>query len=70
MRILLINETCGIGSHGHICKDIADYYASKGHEIRIAYGRLKKVPDECKKYSIRIGRSLDVLLHSTVNKDF
>ena len=68
MRILLINETCGIGSHGHICKDIADYYASKGHEIRIAYGRLKKVPDECKKYSIRIGRSLDVYVHAVYTR--
>lgn len=64
MRILLINETCGIGSHGRICKDIADKYSSEGHEVKIAYGRLTQVPADCKKYAIRIGNSINVCTHA------
>ncbi len=63
MRVLIINVTCGTGSHGKICKDIADKYAAKGHDVKIAYGRGRDVPKSCKKYAVKIGTDLDVYLH-------
>ncbi len=63
MKVLLINETCGTGSHGRICKEIADKYAADGHEVKIAYGRYGEVPEECRKYAVRIGSMIDVYVH-------
>ena len=63
MKVLLINVTCGVGSHGHICKDIAEDYASMGHEVRIAYGRGTPTPDT-RKYAVKIGNKAEVYIHA------
>ena len=55
MKILLINSVCGIGSTGRICTDLAQEYASLGHEVKIAYGRDAYVPEKYRKYAVRIG---------------
>lgn len=62
MRILMINVTCGSGSTGRICTDLADALEKQGHEVKIAYGR-NAVPEKDQKYAIRIGNDLDVNLH-------
>jgi len=64
MRVLLINETCGMGSHGRLCKEIADRYKADGHEVKIAFGRGRNIPQDCREYAFRIGNSLNVYLHA------
>lgn len=64
MKVLLINETCGVGSHGYICKRIAEQYEKEGNEVKIAYGRYRTVPDSCKTYAVRIGNDVDVYFHA------
>lgn len=61
-RVLLINSVCGVGSTGRIAVGIAREYRAKGDTVRIAYGR-GDVPDEYKKYAVRIGNDFDVRLH-------
>lgn len=39
MKILFINTTCGLGSHGRICGELAEEYEKQGYECKIAYGR-------------------------------
>ena len=63
MNILLINEVCGYGSTGKICGDIAKGYHRQGHNVRIAYGRHDEVPDDLRKYSVRIGGKIDLYAH-------
>ena len=48
-RMLLINHSCGVGSTGKICVQIADEYSIRGTEVRIAYGRSTYVPEQYKK---------------------
>lgn len=62
MKILMINVVCGIRSTGRICTDLATALESQGHVVKIAYGR-ENVPEEFKKYAVRIGSELDVKLH-------
>ncbi len=62
MKVLLINSVCGIGSTGRICTDIAQKLTSDGHEVKIAYGR-EEVPEQHKKYAVKIGGALDTRLH-------
>lgn len=64
MKVLMINAVCGIGSTGRICTDIAQELSSQGHEVKIAYGRIKEVPEPFKKYAILIGNDLGVKLHA------
>lgn len=64
MRILIINETCGTGSHGRLCKEAADKYKADGHEVKIGYGRSGKIPQDCMEYAVRIGNSIDVYEHA------
>lgn len=54
MKILEINVTCGNGSTGRICTDIAFLAKQKGHECKVAYGR-KTVLDQHKEYAVQIG---------------
>ncbi len=64
MKVLLVNSVCGIRSTGRICTDIADEMSARGNVCRIAYGREPFVPDRYKKYAVRIGGSMDVMLHA------
>lgn len=63
MRVLIINVVCGISSTGRICTDIAKDYERQGHEVKIAYGR-GEVPEEYKKYTIRIGDNFSIYSHA------
>ena len=62
MRVLFINSVCGIRSTGRICTDLAAEFEAEGNEVRIAYGR-EEVPEQFRKYSVRIGSDLDTKLH-------
>ena len=62
MKILMINVVCGIRSTGRICTDLATALETRGHEVKIAYGR-EEVPKAFQKYAIRIGTDVDVRLH-------
>ena len=64
MRVLFINAVCGTGSTGRICTDLARTYEQEGHEVKIAYGRHGFVPEQHRKYAVRIGSDLDVKLHA------
>lgn len=62
MKILLINVTCGTGSTGRICTDLAQALEAQGHEVKIAYGR-DDVPEQFQKYAHRIGNAVGVYGH-------
>lgn len=62
MRVLMINVVCGIRSTGRICTDLATALEMQGHEVKIAYGR-ENVPEQFRKYAVRIGSDLDVKIH-------
>lgn len=62
MRVLFINTTCGQGSHGKICVQLAKEYIAQGHECMIAYGR-NSVPDEAASLAIQIGDKLSIYGH-------
>lgn len=70
MKVLFINAVCGTGSTGKICIELAKKYETEGHEVKIAYGRHAYVPDEYKKYAIRIGNNFDVKLHALQTRIF
>lgn len=69
LKILIINVVCGIRSTGRICTDLAGKLEKQGHEVKIAYGR-EDVPEQYKKYSMRIGNDLDVYLHAFESRVF
>lgn len=56
---MFINVTCGVGSTGRICTDIADMLISEENECKIAYGR-KTVPEKYKDIAYRIGSDFGV----------
>lgn len=68
MKVLLINAVCGTGSTGKICAEIAQKYEREGHEVKIAYGRDGFVPEQFRKYAVRIGTDLDVRLHGVYTR--
>lgn len=70
MKLLLINEVCGTGSTGKICAGIAEEYERKGYICKIAYGRDGNVPDQYKKYAVRIGTDFGVRLHALSTRLF
>lgn len=63
MKVLMINSVCGIGSTGRICTNIAQELEKQGHEVKIAYGRDAYVPEQFRKYAVRIGSDFDVRVH-------
>ena len=70
MKILIINSVCGIGSTGRICTDLAKQFEKDGHTVKIAYGRSGYVPEQFKKYAVRIGTDFDVKLHALKTRLF
>lgn len=68
MKVLIINEVCGIGSTGRICTDIAEALEKKGYEVKIAYGRGGNVQESFKKYAVRIGNNIDVICHALTSR--
>lgn len=48
MKVLLVNHTCGIGSTGRICAELAEKFVANGDEAIVAYGR-GDVPERYKK---------------------
>ena len=70
MKILMINSLCGIRSTGRLCTDLAQRFAAEGHEVKIAYGRMDDVPENCQQFAHKIGSSLDVRLHGLKTRLF
>lgn len=64
MRVLMVNSVCGIRSTGRICTDLAQRMEEEGHEVKIAYGRVEEVPEQFKKFAVRIGNDLDLKIHA------
>ena len=69
MRILMINSVCGIRSTGRMCTDLAVALEKEDHEVRIAYGR-EIVPEEFKRFAVRIGKNIDVTIHGAKSRLF
>lgn len=69
MKILLINVTCGNGSTGKICADIAEALDMHGHEVKIAYGR-GNAPGQYKKYAVKIDSDTEVKIHALRSRLF
>lgn len=68
MKVLLINEECGTGSTGKISAAIAEQYEKEGHEVKIAFGRKAFVPEQFKKFAVRIGTDNEVKLHALLTR--
>ena len=69
MRIFIINVTCGVGSTGRICTDIAKELIRDKHQIMLAYGRGDSPPD-FKCMTTRIGSRFGVFLHTIKSRLF
>lgn len=69
-KILIINETCGIGSHGRICASIAHEYEKNGYEVTYAFGRDARVSEDCERYALKIGNSIDIYSHVLLTRIF
>lgn len=63
MKVLLINHTCGIGSTGRICAELALQYVKDGHEAVVAYGR-GEVPEKYRDVAHRFGSDMNLYLHA------
>lgn len=63
MKVLMINVVCGTGSTGRICTDLAQVLETRGHEVKIAYGR-GTVSEAFRRYAVRIGSNLGVNCHA------
>lgn len=70
MRILFINEMCGTTSTGRICAEAAQKFESEGNECKIAFGRKNNVPEQYKKFAVRIGSEFDVKMHAIKTRIF
>lgn len=62
MKILMINVSCGTGSTGRICTDLAQSLEAQGHEVKIAYGR-DTVPPQYQRFAVRVDSDWGVKLH-------
>lgn len=70
MKVLFVNSVCGIGSTGRICTDLAKQLEIDGSEVKIAYGRKSIVPEQYRKYAVRIGTDVDCRLHALQTRLF
>ncbi len=68
MKILMINSHCGAGSTGKICAELAEKFEAEGHEVKIAYGRYAYVPEQYKKYAVRIGSDFEVKVNALLTR--
>lgn len=68
MKVLMINSHCGAGSTGKICAELAEKFEAEGHEVKIAYGRYAFVPEQYKKYAIRIGSDFEVKVNALLTR--
>lgn len=68
MKILFINTTCGIGSHGRICVELAEHYEKQGYECKIAYGR--GCSEKYKKKAYKIGSILNIYFDVLITRLF
>ena len=68
MNVLLINAVCGTGSTGRICAEQARDYERGGHTVKIAYGRDGYVPEDCRRFAVRIGSDPEVRLHGVLTR--
>ena len=58
MKVLFINTTCGVGSHGRICGELAEDYEKQGHICKIAYGR--GCSDRFSRFGYQIGNKFSI----------
>ncbi|MBP3692344.1 MAG: glycosyltransferase [Clostridia bacterium] len=69
MKVLFINEVCGVTSTGRICTDIAQLLEKQGHTAYVGYGR-KTVPEKMQKYAVKIGGKAGVYAHALLSRVF
>lgn len=69
MKIVQINEYCGIESTGKISFELARILQMKGHDCKIIYGR-KKAPAETNDYGIRMTKAFGVYIHGIETRIF
>ncbi len=67
MRVLFINHTCGIGSTGRICAELAERYIAEGHEAVVAYGR-GTVPERYRHVSRYFGSRWNLYVHGVYTR--
>lgn len=67
MKVLMINVVYGIKSTGRVCSDLSDELTKRGFIVKVAYGR-DIVPEQYKKYAVRVGRTLDVKVHAGLSR--
>lgn len=70
MRVLFINETCGLISHGRVCVNLARQMQNEGHICKIAYGRLTEVSEDSRDLAVRIGTPVSMYLHGVLTRIF
>lgn len=63
MKILMINSVFGIKSTGRICSDLAVELISRGHTVKVAYGK-GNVPEHLKDIAVRIGSDTNVVMQA------
>lgn len=68
MRLLLVNSVCGIRSTGRIVADIAKGHEALGWEVKIAYGREPYVPENCRKWAVRVGGWFNTHTHALMTR--
>ena len=62
MKVLMINVTCGVGSTGRICTDLARALMNQGHTVKIAYGR-GSAPEDLAENAYRVENQAELLWH-------
>lgn len=66
MKVLMINSSCGVGSTGRICTDLADALENDGNIVKIAYGRVTNGD----KRGVLIGNKISIIQHVIITRLF